>query len=166
MSSGTVTMSSGYFSLGAANGIAVKQTGGTLLLSAVQFGITYTGMPPIQVSGSSLLTINGSYINMGVNDLTAVDIVGAGPTVIMTGDQFIRAPNLTYANPTIVVTGSGRLMLTNNYFTDKGTGTSQALTMAADSWSEIADNMLLGWSMTFPGTVTELYVHNNWGQGP
>jgi hypothetical protein len=57
-------------------------------------------------------------------------------------------------------------MLTNNYFTDKGAGTAQALTMDTDSWSDLADNMLLGWSITVPGTITQLYIHNNWAQGP
>ena len=169
MSAGTMTVNGGYFSLGTGAGIAIKQTGGTILLSAVQFGITFTGVPPIQISGNATrFSLTGSYINTGINDLTAVSIVGGsgGPTVIMNGDQFIRGPDLGYTHPTITVTGAGRLMLTNNYFTDKGAGTAQALTMDTDSWSDLADNMLLGWSITVPGTITQLYIHNNWAQGP
>ena len=165
MASGYVNVSSVYFSP-PPTAQAVLQTGGTLTLTGIQVLSAGTSLPLMQISGAATFNLSNSVLLGGANDITQVAIGGDVAEAVVTSNQFNRISNITYGNPTIAVTGASRLILADNYFLDKGTGTSQALTMAVDSWSNIHDNELLGWSLTLPVGHTQLSVHNNIGQGP
>lgn len=166
MASGSMTISSSYFSLGTLGAKAIVQTGGQLVMSAIQFGIVTGNANAINISGASQFYISASYFNTGANDISTFDIEGANVTATVTGCQFLRSANRVFVNPTVLVNGSSRIILADNYLTDKGTGTSYFLTITADGWDIIHDNALLGWSVALPLGYASLSFHNNTAQGP
>ena len=167
MTGGQVTMDGGYFSIGNNGSQALVMTGGIFLSSAVQWGIVAANTNQIQISGNTQFYAAASYFNTGTADVSTFFITGNTAYVNIVGNQFLRAPNIAFVNPTISQSGTSRTILADNTATDKGTGLAYFLTMSGgDSYSEVHDNQLLGWSMAMPATYTNLTYHDNSTIGP
>ena len=167
MAAGQVTMNGGYFSVGNNGSTAFIMTGGIFLSSAVQWGIVAANTNQIQISGNSQFYSSASYFNTGTADVSTFFISGDTAYVNLVGNQFLRAANIVFVNPTISQTGTSRSVIADNLLTDKGTGLGYFLTMSGgDSYSDVHDNDLLGWSMAMPISTTNLNYHDNLATGP
>lgn len=167
MNGGDITFSGCWFTLGSASTSVVNLTSGKLrivdgnlqnarALSVPMIAIAANGANAYFQLANSVVSVTGDTTVFSMSASRAV------ATAIVSANQIIPPQNGTPANPLFATTSSNtRLTFTENRLVDKGTGAGVGLAIGSDDYHVIANNALIGWAMSLPGTRRTMIVANN-----
>lgn len=163
MSAGDFTLICPRFTNASVGKQGIRQTGGRLQVVAPTCSSSVaTTNPFFSLSGAGALTTG--YMNVvggnfnGTGDMTFIECKASSGsnTLQLNGATFIMTQNLTNAKPVVSVPAGGRIMCSDNYVSDKGTGTGKFLDIVADDQHFIGLNVLNGWTVSLPASPSTL----------
>ncbi|NIJ34344.1 hypothetical protein [Sphingomonas oligoaromativorans] len=150
-----LSVGSWYASTGSNTDFKILLTGGRLALGpcAMFLGPGGNGTAPlIQISGGYLSAQSGGFFEaLGVAQPL---LAQSGGDVVWIGGQILGLTNQTRTRAVFEQTG-GRITLRSARFSDAGTGTGFAFSIATDDNHDIQENALLGWGFALPPTIAQ-----------
>jgi len=165
MEDGYISVSDSQFTLAGPAGQAIKQTGGNLRVSNVQFQCsTAMTLPMIEVLGNAYFKMTNSDVYTS-GDMEAIKLsaTSGNATAIITANQFILPQNTSPTKPVVNVAAGGRITFTDSRANDKGTGTGNLLDIAADDFHQVKNNAFMGWGVDLPASWSSMDIGGNSG---
>ncbi len=164
---GEISAAACFCSCGAAAKQAILQTGGDLKVAASDFTCSVALTNPIvDLSANSalapVLVLHGNTFRLsGDTSAARATNAGAGRAFLnMIGGQIQRRANNAESNASIVLGTNSRGMVKGIQLTDKGTGSGNWLSIAADEHHVIEGVAALGWGISIPSVLSLTSIRN------
>jgi hypothetical protein len=172
MDSGLVSCTGCFFSAQRNTDTHVLMTGGNLMINSAVFlkgapgpvpGVSLVGPGSIAISNSSIENYGGDLPFLLTKADAQNNSLATGGSVILTGNNFHKVGNINYTFPVLGFFGHNppRFTVTSNNINDKGVGTGIFFHTDDAQWGKLADNVLLGYSLSLPTSRDSINISGN-----